>query len=134
MLGGGVSLRIFRTKHFARFQRKERIDDAALCDAICRAERGLIDADLGHGLIKQRVARRAEGKSGGYRTIIAYRAGIRSVFLYGFAKNRQANISKEDERDLKDYGAMILVLDARGIEIMLRGTELTELECHGQKD
>jgi hypothetical protein len=126
-------MRIFRTKSFARFQRKERIDDAVLCEAVSRAERGLVDADLGPGLIKQRVARRGEGKRGGYRTIIAYRAGNRSVFLYGFAKNKQANISREDERDLKDYGAMILALDARGIEIMIRGNELTEVECHGEE-
>jgi len=64
-------LRIFRTKGFGRFQRKDDIDDAALREAIARAERGLIDANLGHGLIKQRVARRGEGKRGGFRTIIA---------------------------------------------------------------
>jgi hypothetical protein len=93
----------------------------------------LIDANLGHGLIKQRVARRGEGKRGGFRTIIAYRAGDRSVFLYGFAKNQQANISREDERDLKDYGGMILALDARGLEIMMREDELTEVNDHGKE-
>jgi hypothetical protein len=127
-------LRVFKTKNFARFQRKERIDDAMLVVAISNAESGLIDAGLGHGLIKQRVARRGGGKSGGYRTIIAYRAKGRSVFLYGFAKNKQANISKDDERDLKDYGAMILALDARGIEIMIRENELTEVEYHGEEN
>ena len=125
-------MRIFRTKGFARFQRKQGVDAAALREAIARAERGLIDANLGHGLIKQRVARRGEGKRGGFRTIIAYRAGDRSVFLHGFAKNQQANISREDERDLKDFGGMILALDARGLEIMMRGGELTEVNDHGE--
>ncbi len=55
------------------------------------------------------------------------------MFLYGFAKNQQANISKEDERDLKDYGGMILALDARGLKIMMRGGELTEVIDHGKK-
>jgi hypothetical protein len=55
----------------ARFQRKEGISNRSLCEAIDRAERGLIDADLGQGLIKQRVARPGEGRSGGYRTIVA---------------------------------------------------------------
>lgn len=50
-------MRVFVTKAFRRFQRKERIDDETLCEAISRAELGLIDADLGSGLIKQRVAR-----------------------------------------------------------------------------
>ena len=66
-------MQIFKTKVFRRFQRKEGINDAALCAAIERAESGLIDADLGHGLIKQRVAREGSGRRGGFRTVIAYR-------------------------------------------------------------
>lgn len=126
-------MRIFKTKGFARFQRKDGLDDSALHETIARAERGLIDANLGHGLIKQRVARPGEGKRGGFRTIIAYRAGDRSVFLYGFAKNQLANISKEDERDLKDYGSMILALDTRGLNIMMREGELTEVIDYDKK-
>jgi hypothetical protein len=122
-----IRLRIFRTKSFGRFQRKERISDRALHDAIGRAERGLIDADLGHGLIKQRVARPGEGRSGGFRTVIAYRVGVRAFFLFGFAKSGQANLSKADERDLRDFGALLLALDARGIETMIVGRELTEV-------
>ena len=120
-------MRIFRTRSFRRFQRKEGIDDRSLSEAIDRAERGLIDADLGHGLIKQRVARPGAGKRGGFRTVVAYRAGERAVFLFGFAKSDQANLSKADERDLKDYGALLLALDARGIDTMMTGHELTEV-------
>jgi hypothetical protein len=120
-------LRIFKTKSFGRFQRKERISDRVLCDAIERAERGLVDADLGHGLIKQRVARPGEGRSGGFRTVIAYRVGTRAFFLFGFAKSDQATVNKADERDLKDFGALLLALDARGIETMIIGRELTEV-------
>jgi hypothetical protein len=68
--------------------RKERLDDKRLCEAITRAERDSIDAHLGGDFIKQRVARPAGGRSGGYRTVIAYRTSRRSVFLYGFAKER----------------------------------------------
>jgi hypothetical protein len=45
----------------------------------------VVDADLGGGVIKQRVARVGQGRSGGYRMLVAYRAGARAVFLYGFA-------------------------------------------------
>ena len=62
-------MRIFRNAWFGRFARKERITDAALLDAVSRVERGQIDADLG-GVIKQRVARPGQGRSGGYRTIV----------------------------------------------------------------
>ena len=83
-------------KPFSRFQRKERIENAALLDAIARAADGLIDADLGGGLITQRVARDGQGKSGGWRMIIAYRAGDRAVFLSGFAKSRRDNIDDDE--------------------------------------
>jgi hypothetical protein len=67
-----------------------------LREAIERAERGTIDADLGGGLIKQRVARQGQGRSGGYRMMIAYRAKDRAVFLFGFAKNERENISTDE--------------------------------------
>src|SRR5208282_4645229 len=111
-------MRVYKTKSFRRFQRREGIDDMTLCAAIGRAERGLIDADLGHGLIKERVARPGEGRRGGYRTVVAYRAGERAVFLFGFAKSDQADLSMADVRDLQDYGALLLALDTRGIEAM----------------
>ena len=128
-----TALRIFATKAFRRFQRKENIDDSALRGAIERAESGLIDANLGGGLIKQRVARSGEGRRGGLRTIIAYRSGGRAVFIFGFAKSRQANIGKADERDLRDYGALILDLDTAGIAKMIAGGELKEVTGHGEK-
>lgn len=67
-----------------------------------RAESGLIDADLGGGVIKQRVARAGGGKSGGYRTLILFRHGDRAIFAFGFAKNVQANIAKADLAALRD--------------------------------
>lgn len=87
------SVQIFVTKWFARFARREEISDESLLEAIERAERGSIDADLGGGLIKQRIARPGKGKSGGYRTIIAYRVGKRAVFIFGFARNDRENLS-----------------------------------------
>jgi len=89
-------VQVFKTKDFARFARKEKIDDDALCGGVRRAGRGLIDADLGGGLIKQRVARKGQGRSGGFRTIIAYRSTKRAVFLHGFAKSAKDNISDDE--------------------------------------
>lgn len=86
-------MRIFKTRWFARFARKARISDAMLSGAIREVERGLVDGKIGQGLIKKRVARAGEGKRGGYRTIIVYRAGSRSVFVYGFPKSAKADLS-----------------------------------------
>jgi hypothetical protein len=89
-------MRVFKLKAFARFQRRERLDDTRLAEAVRDAEKDLVAADLGGGLIKQRIARSGRGKSGGYRSIIAYRRGERAVFLYGFAKNERDNIGDEE--------------------------------------
>lgn len=87
-------MRIFKSKWFARFSRKERITDAKLREAITDAERGTIDADYGSGVVKQRIARPDEGKSGGYRSIIVFRHGELSFFVYGFAKSDQGILTK----------------------------------------
>ena len=59
-------------------------------------ERGLIDADLGGNLYKQRVALPGRGKSGSTRTIIATRFAGVLFFLYGFEKNDRDNISAKE--------------------------------------
>lgn len=55
-------MQVLKTAWFAKFARKEKIGDEILCEAVERAEKGLIDADLGGGLLKQRVARSGAGK------------------------------------------------------------------------
>lgn len=112
-------MRIFKTKWFVRFARRERIKDHALLDAVARAEEGLIDADLGSGLLKQRVARAGEGRSGGYRTIIAYRAGDRAVFLYGFAKNERDNIGDDELATIKELAAGWLRADSVKLDVQV---------------
>jgi DNA-binding transcriptional regulator YiaG len=97
-------VKVFATKPMARFIRREKISSSSLIEAIHRAEAGLIDADLGGGLIKQRVARPGQGRSGGYRTIIAFRRSGRAVFLYGFAKNERDNITSDELAELRKVG------------------------------
>ena len=125
-------MRVFVVKAFGRFQRQERIEDTALCEAIGRAERGLVDADLGHGLIKQRVARIGKGRRGGYRTVIAYRFGDRAIFLFGFAKNDQDNIG---DAELAQYGkraARLLSADDDSFDAMIDDRMLREVPYDGE--
>jgi hypothetical protein len=126
-------LRVFATKVFGRFARKERLDDKRLYEAIARAERGSIDAELGGGLIKQRVARPGGGRSGGYRTIIAYQASQRSVFLYGFAKNERENIDDRELDNLKKLVRHYLSFSDAQIAAALALAELREVACDDQK-
>jgi hypothetical protein len=120
-------MRVFLTKWMARFTRREQVAHASLREAIARAGRGLIDADLGGGLIKQRVARAGKGRSGGYRTIIAYRRGSRAVFLYGFAKNERANISLDELAELRKIGLNWLNASTETIAEALDKNSLEEI-------
>jgi hypothetical protein len=101
-------LRIFKNKVFTRFARKSGISDAALCKAVIDAEKGLIDADLGGGVIKQRVAREGGGKSGGFRTMVLFRTGTRAFFVYGFAKNERDNIELDELTEFRRLAARML--------------------------
>jgi hypothetical protein len=101
-------MRIFKNKRFAKFARKEGIDDAKLREAVREAEAGRIDADYGGGVIKQRIAQPGEGKSGGYRSVILYRQGDKAFFVYGFPKNERENIDKVEERPFKELAKITL--------------------------
>lgn len=122
-------MRVYKVKVFARFQRRERITDEALCAAIANAEAGLVDADLGGGLIKQRVARPGQGKRGGYRTVIAFRRRERAFFLFGFAKSARANIDDDELATLKRRAAGLLNAAEEALETMVADDELTEVDC-----
>lgn len=119
--------RILMNRWFQRFAAKERIGSQALIEAIERANRGLIDADLGGGVIKQRVARPGQGRSGGYRTLILFRVGSRAVFAFGFAKSDQANIAPGDLALLKDTASITLGLTVDEIARLVVTGQLIEV-------
>ncbi len=108
-------MRVFKTKRFARFARRERIADASLIGAVQRAERGLVDANLGGGVIKQRLARPGQGRSGGYRVLLAYRRQAKAVFLFGFAKNERDNIEDDELATLRDIAQAWLEADGAAL-------------------
>ena len=120
-------MRVFKVKGFACFQRRERIADTLLARAVRAAEDGLIGADLGGGLVKQRVARVGQGKSGGFRTVIAYRRGDRAIFLLGFAKSERDNVGDDELDELKGLARGFLRLSLDRIEALAALDELTEV-------
>ena len=120
-------MRVFKTRGFSRFALKEGISDDALRGAIVRAQRGLIDADLGGGVIKQRVPRPGQGRWGGFRTLIAFKAAERSVFLFGFAKNDQDNIDARELRLLRKAAAEMLGWSENQVAAMVASGAWTEV-------
>ena len=120
---GRSSVRIFKNKWFVRFSRKEGISDEKLREAVKDAEAGNIDADYGGGVIKQRIARPNEGKSGGYRSVILYRRGDKAFFVYGFLKSERENINEAEEQEFKKLAKVTFAFSEEEL-IMLLKTEV----------
>ena len=116
-----------KTLTFERWQKKTALADIVLRQAVQEMQRGLIDADLGGGLVKKRVARPGGGKSGGYRTLLATNQDDRWIFIYGFAKNERDNIARQELRALKLLAKHLLALPLEAIRTALQHGELKEI-------
>lgn len=93
-------MRIYKSKWFAKWADKEGLTDASLKTALKEMADGLIDADLGGHVYKKRAPIEGQDKSGGLRTILAFKMGNKAFFMYGFPKNARSNI---DEKELKVF-------------------------------
>ena len=120
-------MRIFLTRSFQRFANKESIEDAVLRKAIGRADQGLIDADLGGGVIKQRIPRLNQGKSGGFRSVIVYRTGEKAFFVFGFAKSGSDNITKDELAGFRELADVLLAYSELELDTALENKILTEV-------
>jgi hypothetical protein len=123
-------MRVFKNKSFARFARKVQMTDAVLCAAIADTSRGLVDADLGGGVVKQRVARQGGGKSGGFRTIILFRLRERAFFVHGFAKSEQDNIRDDELAAFKMLAAEMMAYDDDALARAIANGTLMEVMCN----
>jgi hypothetical protein len=124
-------VQVYKTKGFTRFARRERIGDDILREAIIRAERGLIDVDLGSGVIKQRVPRAGQGRSSGFRAIILYRTAARAVFVDGFAKSDQDNIDDDDLERFRELAAEFLGYTAADVKKLVEAGAWIEVARNG---
>ena len=125
-------MQTFKTKAFARFAAREGLEDAALCEAVRRARNGLIDADLGGGVIKQRIARKGGGRSGGFRTIVLFRRGELAFFVYGFANSDRENLRRDELETYRLLADEYLALDGRGLAAAQAAGAIVEMTCDDQ--
>lgn len=123
---------IYNTRWFDRWARKQGLSADSLCAAVREMAAGLVDADLGGGLVKKRVARPGQGKSGGFRTLVATNRGDRWVFVFGFPKNKRSNIDKDEEEALKKLAAHLLSMTADALDKAQRAGEIVEVNCDAQ--
>ena len=119
---------MYKNKFFARFAKKARITDTELWKAAQLANQGLIDADLGGGVVKQRIARAGGGKSGGSRSIILFRKNDRAVFVYGFEKKDLANIRSNELEAFRELAQVILGYTTAEIAKRVEDGALFEVE------
>jgi hypothetical protein len=121
--------RVFKTRHFSRWMRKTVLTDLALCEAVAEMAQGLLDADLGGGVVKKRVALPGRGKSGGARTLVATNKGSRWFFVFGFEKNDRANISDSELEALQDLAHDLLARTGPQLDLAVQERALEEI-CH----
>ena len=120
-------MHIFKTRHFQRWMRKTALSDSDLRKAVLEMAAGLIDADLGGGVVKKRIGLAGRGKRGGGRTLVATNKGNRWFFVFGFEKNERDNISDAELQALQDYAADLLERTAAQLDAAAADGTLLEI-------
>ncbi len=119
--------RVFKTRHFQRWMRKTELSDASLRKAVEEMIAGLIDADLGGGILKKRVGLAGRGKRSGARTLVASNRGSRWFFVFGFEKNERDNVSDEELAALQEFAADWLKRSATQLDVGVSDGSLLEI-------
>ena len=125
--------RVFRTRLFSRWMRKTNLTDQALCSAVLEMEAGLVDADLGGGVLKKRAALPGRGKRGSARTLVATNKSDRWFFIFGFEKRERTNISARELVALQEIAADLLSLGATELGAHIKSEALQEI-CRDRQD
>lgn len=125
--------RVFKTRYFKRWMRKTELTNAALCVAVVEMTNGLVDAELGGGIVKKRIGISDRGKRSGVRTLIATQKGGHWFFVYGFEKNERSNISSDELEALQAIAGELFALTDQELSQAVENTPLEEI-CHDPKN
>lgn len=132
MLGAGdflsSTMKIFKVKAFARWAKNEGISDKILIKVVAEMQKGLIEANLGGGVCKKRIAIGGRGKSAGARTIVAFKSDKNTFFLFGFLKNEQENIDKKELQALKAFADKLFELRDDQLKVLVKNGDLFEVK------
>ncbi len=120
-------MQVYKSKWFGKWADKEDLTDQDLSAAVKEMVNGLIDADLGGHVMKKSVALQGQGKSGGARTLLAFKVGDKAFFMYGFAKNQQDNISAKELKALKAMAKQVLGYTPAQLKVVLKAGEFIEV-------
>ncbi len=120
-------MRIYKTRWFSRWAKKEKLSDKALLKAVDEIKSDLSCVNLGGHVYKKRVALSGRGKSGGARTLVAYNQDDVIFFIYGFAKNERENIQANELKALQLLAEHLLDYTDLHIKLLILKEELVEI-------
>jgi hypothetical protein len=119
---------ICKTRYFTKWARKIGLNDSLLKKAVVEIQSGLLDANLGGGIVKKRIALPGRGKSSSTRTLLATNLRNRWFFVFGFEKNEIDNISEKELTTLKMLANDLLGMSVTQIKIAIEKGSLVEVE------
>ena len=119
--------RVFKTHTFSRWMKDVELTDKLLSNAVFEMQNGLIDADLGGGVVKKRIALAGRGKSTSSRTLLATNKNDRWFFIFGFEKNERENINAKELKFLKGFSSELLKISDIALLELLKSKELVEV-------
>ena len=123
-------MNVHLSKAFKRMARRGGLTDVHICQAVAEMNTGLIDANLGAGLFKKRIAMPGQGKRGSWRALLGFQTGKKAFFLYLFPKNSRDNIEGDEMKALKRLARYYLTLKPGEIKTALQCGELEEVNCN----
>ena len=126
----------YKVKKFANEAKKENVSDlllsATLSDFLSESKEGQQKYSLGAGLYKLSLAtKQGRGKSGGSRSILAFKKDRRIIWLHLFSKNEKGNITTNELKKLKSLSSILLDLPADAFTKLIHLGELCEVTTHG---
>lgn len=115
------------TKKFSKWVQKQNIPNGELFRAIEEVIEGSYEANLGSSLIKKRIRFQGQGKSGSGRSILCFKSNDRAIYIHGFSKNSQSNISAKELIILKEFAKVILELSPEALDIAVKNGDFIEV-------
>lgn len=126
------NLKQYKVKKFTNELKKSDLSDRLLCDTLADflnvGSDGQKKYSLGAGLYKLRLAtKEGRGKSGGSRSILAFKKNSRVIWLHLFSKNEKGNISTNELKKLKILSDILLQLSEEDVAGLVSLGELCEV-------
>ena len=67
-----------------------------------------------------RIARSGKGKSGGYRSIVFFKSGALTFFVYAFAKSNRGDISPKELAKFRETAKEYLSLSSNQLDKLVK--------------